>query len=130
MATAAPVEEISIMPPATAAAIEANKPKTVPVKLKRNYRPRGEYEVVGFEKEEIVGKNAAGQTIVIEKGGFIKEDEDDEANPNFGKRRPAPPPLQGVGSGQKVWAGTVIKVPVDEAKTMRKAGIAEIEIDD
>ena len=117
VATAALNEEISIMPPATQAAIDANKPRMVTVKLLRNYRPIGEYEVVGYEREAILKKNAAGMMETVQEAAFI----DDEL----------PPPAQsGTGFPDKLWAGAVIRLPVDEAKSTRKAGIAEYELND
>ena len=117
MATAALNEEISIMPPATQAAIDANKPRMITVKLLRNYRPIGDFEVVGYERPAILKKNAAGMMETVQEAAFI----DDEL----------PPPAQsGTGFPDKLWAGAVIRLPIDEAKSTRKAGIAEYELND
>ncbi len=106
-----------IMPPATAAAIEARKPKTVVIKLLRNYRPIGAYEVIGHDQPAILRKNAAGVMAEVTPAAFVKDE-------------PAPPPTPGTGFANKVWAGTLIKLPVDEAKTVKKAGIGEYELAD
>ena len=117
VATAALNEEISIMPPATQAAIDANKPRMITVKLLRNYRPIGDFEVVGYERPAILKKNAAGMMETVQEAAFI----DDEL----------PPPAQsGTGFPDKLWAGAVIRLPIDEAKSTRKAGIAEYELND
>lgn len=117
MAQAAPnAETIEINPAATQAAIEANKPKMIAVRLLRNYNPEGEYEVVGYDRPEIKVKDAGGKPVVIQEAAYIKGEE-------------APPPTPGVGSGRRVWAGTTIRIPVEEARTVRKNGIGEIEID-
>lgn len=128
MATAAPIETTPapVIPPV----MEAPPPKMVAVKLVRHYHPKKPFEVVGWHKAARMGKNAGGQPIVLEQGGFIKEIEDDPEHPDFGKIRPAPPPTPGAGSGVRLWASTVVRVPVEEAKAMRRAGIGEIEIDD
>lgn len=125
--TEAPTE---IFPAATVAAIEAAKPKLVTIKLERNYRPRGTYEVVGWDRPEKSIKRPDGKTIVIEEAAFVTEVHDDELSPDFGKVRPAPPPLSGTGTGGKIWAGTTIRLPVEEAKTVRKLGIGSYELDD
>ena len=124
VATAALNEEISIMPPATQAAIDANKDllsgqgaRMIAVKLLRNYRPIGEFEVVGYEREAILKKNAAGMMETVQEAAFIDEE--------------LPPPAQsGTGFPDKLWAGAVIRLPIDEAKSTRKAGIAEYELND
>ena len=87
------------------------------MELKRNYRPMGGYEIVGHTMPEIKRKNAIGIMEVVQKQAFVAGDM-------------APPPVPGVTIGGKVWAGTVIRVPIDEAKTMRAAGIAEPSLED
>lgn len=123
MATAAP-NEIEIMPAATRAAIEANKPKMVTMTLLRHYRPGGEFEVLGWNKKPVVRKRPDGKLVETEPGGFIEELDDN------GNIMPAPAALPGTGFADKILAGTVIRVGVDEAKKMRANGIAEREIDD
>jgi hypothetical protein len=124
VATAALNEKIEIMPAATRDLIEANKPKMVRMTLLKNYRPAGEVEVMGWNKEPVVRKTPAGKLVEVEAGGFI-EDMDEEGN-----ILPAPPKYAGTGFANKLLAGTVIRIGADEAKTMRANGIAEREIDD
>jgi hypothetical protein len=109
--------EIQITPTATLQALEANKPKMVRVKLLRNYRPMGEVEIAGHWKPEIIVRNKLGKDEVISPAEFIEGEN-------------APPPQAGVGFKDKLWAGTVIRLPVDEAKRAQKLAIAELEIDD
>lgn len=92
-------------------------PKMVTIKLTRNYRPGGEFEIVGHWKDEIKVKNAAGQEVVVQKREFIPGET-------------APPRLAGTGFADKIWAGTVIKVGKDEAKAIRAADIGTVEVDD
>jgi hypothetical protein len=113
----APGEPVGIMPPATAAAIEANRPPLIAMELLRNYRPAGQFEIVGYMRPAVVQKDAAGREIEVEPAKFIA-----------GVGKPAPQP--GVGTAGKIWAGTVIRVPHDEARTMRANGIAERSVDD
>ncbi len=80
-------------------------PQMFPVLLSKNYVPHGKYEVVGYLKPEVKKKNPAGQWIVVEKEQFIA-----------GEMKPAPHP--GVGFDGKVWAGTQIRLPMDEAKRL------------
>lgn len=105
--------------------------KKVPVRLLRHYAPRtDDYEIVGYDQPEKRLKRADGQMIVVQEAKFVSTEDDDPNSVHFGKIMPAPAPLPGVGSGRKLWKGTTIRLPVDEAKFVRKAGIAEIEIDD
>lgn len=91
--------------------------KMVAMKLERNYRPAGAYEIVGYLKPEVKKKTAAGDWKVVEPEQFIAGE-------------PAPPMFPGVGFENKIWANTTIKVPEDEARVMRKAGIASVELAD
>jgi hypothetical protein len=91
--------------------------KMVAMKLLRHYRPMGEYEVVGYLKKEVTKKFPDGQIKVVEPEEFIPGEK-------------APPPFPGVLNENKVWAGTTIKVPEDEGKTMKRQGIAERDFDD
>lgn len=86
--------------------------KMFPVLLSRNYVPMGDYEVVGYLKEAIKRKDAAGNWRIVEKEEFIK-----------GQIKPHVSP--GVGYDGKIWAGTKIKLPVDEAKRVVSLKIAE-----
>jgi hypothetical protein len=104
------------------AAVEAAIPDSEPVKmvamkLLRHYRPMGEYEVVGYLKKEVTKKFPDGQIKVVEPEEFISGEK-------------APPPFPGVLNENKIWAGTTIKVPEDEGKTMKRQGIAERDFDD
>lgn len=83
-----------------------------PVKLNRNYVPRGQYEVIGYLKAEVKRKTPAGTWAVVEKEQFI----DGEM---------MPPATPGVGYPDKVWAGTHIRLPVDEAKDIIAKKIAD-----
>lgn len=86
--------------------------KLFPVVLHKNYVPKGAYEIVGYLKDEVKRKNPAGQWIVVEKEEFIE-----------GVMKPHPSP--GVGFPDKIWAGTTIRLPIDEAKHLVSKKIAE-----
>lgn len=83
-----------------------------PVLLAKNYQPAGAYEVVGWHKPAVSRKNPVGQWVEVEKAEFIR-----------GEMKPAERP--GTGFAGKVWAGTVIKLPIEEAKTIIGKRIAE-----
>lgn len=83
-----------------------------PVVLNKNYAPRGDYKIVGYLKPQVTRKDSAGNIIVIEPEEFIK-----------GEMKPAPYP--GVGLDGKIWAGTHIRLPLDEAKNILAKKIAE-----
>jgi hypothetical protein len=87
------------------------------MELKRNYRPVGAFEIVGHTQPEIKRKNAIGVMEVVQKQSFVPGEM-------------APPPVPGVTFTHKIWAGTVIRVPIDEAKTMRANSIAEPSLED
>lgn len=91
---------------------EAAKTKLFPVLLSKNYVPIGEYEIVGYLKEAVKQKDAAGNWRLIEKEEFIE-----------GTMKPHPSP--GVGYPNKIWAGTTVKLPVEEAKNVVALKIAE-----
>lgn len=86
--------------------------KMFPVLLIKNYVPRGEYEIVGYLKEAVKRKDAAGNWRIVEREEFIK-----------GEMKPHQSP--GVGYAGKIWAGTQIRLPVDEAKNLVAKKIAE-----
>jgi len=86
--------------------------KMFPVKLSYNYRPQGDYKAVGWHKPAVEKKNAAGQMIVVEPAEFIT-----------GEVKPAPVP--GVGFEHKIWAGSVIELPLGEARELIKSRRAE-----
>lgn len=86
--------------------------KMFPVKLLKNYRPAGAYEVVGYHQPQITQKDSAGKVVIVQKAEFIEG-------------QAAPAPFAGVGFETKVWSETVIKLPVDEAKNLVANKIAE-----
>jgi hypothetical protein len=100
------------------------KTKLFPVTLVKNHCPQGEYEIVGYLKEAVKRKDAAGNWRIVEPEEFIK-----------GEMKPHTSP--GVGFGEyecpitkrkfnaKIWAGTQIAVPVEEAKFLIAKKIAE-----
>ena len=83
-----------------------------PVLLLKNYVPQGKFEIVGYLKEAVKQKDAAGNWRVIEKEEFIK-----------GEMKPHQTP--GVGYAGKIWAGTQVRLPVEEAKQAVAKKIAE-----
>lgn len=99
--------------------------KTVTVKLLRNYRPSGAFEIVGYHKDPILRKRPDGKMIVIEEGGFMVE-----KDPDTDKIIGAPPALPGTGFADRLNANTVIRVAPAEAKRMKAEKIGEVEIDD
>lgn len=116
------VAPITITAPAPVA--EPAQEKMQAVLLNRNYVPRGKHEIVGWNRPARFSKNAAGELVEVEKAEFVTDQDE------HGKVIPAPPPQAGVGTGGKIWKGTVIKLPLEEAKTVRKLGIGEYELAD
>jgi hypothetical protein len=95
-------------------------PEPVPMramKLLKNYRPAKDYEVVGWHRPEKKVKDSAGNETIVQTAEFIKGEM-------------APPPYPGVGYPHKLWAGTVVKLPVEEAKRVYALKVAERDIDD
>lgn len=93
--------------------LSAKEPaKMFPVKLLKNYRPAGEYEIVGYQQPEMRQKDAAGKMIVVQESKFIEGEM-------------APPPFPGVGFETKIWAETVLKLPTDEARRLVGKKLAE-----
>jgi len=112
--------------------IYERKPKEIPVMaseqmfpvvLNKNYVPRGEYEIVGYLKEAVKQKDAAGNWRTIEKEEFIKGEMKPHETPGvgFGEYED----VNGKKTNPKIWAGTQIKLPVDEAKQVVARQIAE-----
>jgi hypothetical protein len=95
----------------TAAPVQPSE-KMFPVLLAKNYVPSGNYEIIGYLKEAVKRKDAAGSWRIVEPEEFIK-----------GEMKPHT--SHGVGFAGKIWAGTHIKLPVDEAKTIIAKKIAE-----
>lgn len=97
--------------------LDAPAPAMQAIDLKRNYHPRGKYEIVGYWKDEIVKKSPAGVMEVVQPREFI---------PGEGK----PAKVAGVGYKDKLWAGTIVKLPKDEARAVKQSGVGEYEIAD
>lgn len=105
--------------------MDAPSPRTAKVELTRNYVPRGTYALVGHNRPRIVEKDAAGREHVRQEAAFVPDEM-------------YPPKQAGVGFGPvtdkdgklirngKIWAGTIIEVPEDEARDMRAKKIGEI----
>ena len=89
--------------------------KAVAMELLKNYVPHNLMRVIGYKKEAVMRKDAAGRMIEVEPEAFIE-----------GEMKPSVYP--GTGFPNKVWAGTVIEVPEAEAKVMRQKRIAEAYI--
>lgn len=87
------------------------------VKLLRHYRPVSRFEIIGHHTKAVMRKNAAGELYEAEPSVFVS-----------GQK--APPPFPGVGFDSKIWAGTLIRLPMDEAKQICRSGIAEREFED
>lgn len=80
-----------------------------PVKLLKNYVPMGEYEIVGYHRPRVVKKDSAGRETVVQEAGFVEGEM-------------MPPQFPGTGFLGKVWANTVIKIPLEEAKALLEGG--------
>lgn len=113
-------KEISTMTTETAA---PQPSKLFPVVLLKNYVPAGNYEIVGYLKEAVKQKDAAGNWRVVEKEEFIEGEMKPHASPGVGFG--AMEMKDGTMVNAKIWAGTTIKLPVDEAKTAVAKKIAE-----
>lgn len=103
------------MPPTeatTAPVAPVAEQKLFPVLLQKNYMPTCKYEIVGYLKEAVKRKNAAGTWKIVEPEEFIE-----------GEMKPHNSP--GVGFPNKIWAGTTIKVPLEEAKRLISLKAAE-----
>lgn len=84
-----------------------------PVLLLKNYAPRTKnFEILGHTKPARMTKGAAGEWLEVEPKRWIA----DEQNP---------PPVPGVEVPGKIWAGTIIRLPVDEAKGVIEKKIGE-----
>lgn len=97
--------------------------KMFPVVLSKNYVPIGTYEIVGYLKEAVKRKDAAGNWRVVEPEEFIKGVMKPHQSPGVGFG--AMEMKDGTMVNPKIWAGTQIKVPVDEAKYVVSKKIAE-----
>lgn len=97
--------------------------KMFPVVLNKNYVPKGAYEIVGYLKEAIERKNALGKMEVIEPEKFIEGEMKPHATPGVGYGA-----IEEDGKvvlNAKIWAGTTIRLPLDEAKVLVSKKIAE-----
>lgn len=101
----------------------AEPQKMFPVLLQKNYVPMGEYEIVGYLKEAVKAKDAAGNWKIIEPEQFVKGEMKPHESPGVGFG--AMVMKDGSTVNAKIWAGTQIKVPVDEAKYVVSKKIAE-----
>lgn len=94
----------------------ADKPseKMFPVKLLKNYRPANpdKYEIVGYQRQEKRVKDSAGRETVVHEAAFMEGEM-------------APPPFAGVGFDTKIWAETVVRLPIDEARRLVGRKLAE-----
>lgn len=90
--------------------------KSLPVHLLRHYAPKGEYELLGHVRPRKEVKGASGGIVVVDEGGWTP-----------GEMHPAP--LPGTGFPNKIWAGTHLMLPADEAKAIVANRIAEISVD-
>lgn len=86
--------------------------KKFPVRLLKNYRPADQYEIVGYHRKEKVEKDSTGRTVVLQPAAFIEGEM-------------SPPPFPGVGFDSKIWADTVIKLPIAEARSLVDRKLAE-----
>jgi len=117
-----PTKEIPIMASAETAAPQPSL-KLFPVVLTKNYVPAGVYEVVGYLKEAVKRKDAAGNWKIVEPEEFIEGVMKPHQSPGVGF---GPMEMKdGTMVNAKIWAGTTIKLPVDEAKTVVAKKIAE-----
>lgn len=98
-------------------AAQSEPVKMIAMKLDRNYHPAGSFEVVGHTKPEIIRKNSAGVETIVSKEEWVPGE-------------PMPATIAGTGFKDKFWAGTVLRLPVDEAKTVEKARIGVRSIED
>lgn len=97
--------------------------KLFPVVLTKNYVPAGTYEIVGYLKEAVKRKDAAGIWKIIEPEEFVEGEMKPHQSPGVGFG--AMVMKDGTTVNAKIWAGTTIKIPVDEAKRAVAKKIAE-----
>ena len=106
-----PADPQDMTPPAEGARLAA-------MLLKRHYRPMGFYEVVGHHTREVWRKKASGEQYLAEPSEWKPGEKAD------------PPVAGALGFADKLWAGTVVRLPFEEAKTIQKAGIGEPVLED
>jgi len=109
-------------PQVPAASVE--KQKLFPVILLKNYVPMADYQIVGHVKEAVKRKDAAGNWRIVEPEEFVEGEMKPYASPGvgFGATKAEDGTLL---VNAKIWAGTTIKLPVDEAKRAVALKIAE-----
>lgn len=84
----------------------------VSVKMEKNYRPKGYYEIGGWLKPAVFKKKFGHEKpVMIEPEEYVKDER-------------APPSVAGTGFANKIWAGTTLRLPEPEAREVVKAGIA------
>ena len=79
----------------------------VAMKLDRNYRPSGEFKIVGHTRPEIKRKDPSGKEVVVQTEEWVAGE-------------PMPSAIPGAGFANKIWAGTVLSLPRDEALAIQK----------
>lgn len=99
--------------------------KLFPVTLTKNYVPMGQYELVGYLKEAVKRKDAAGNWRIVEPEEFIKGEMKPHQSPGVGFGPVFDKDGETIKVNAKIWAGTKIKVPVDEAKYLVSKKLAE-----
>jgi hypothetical protein len=97
--------------------------ETVPGHPGQELCPADTYEIVGYLKEAVKRKDAAGNWKIIEPEEFIEGEMKPHQSPGVGFG--AMVMKDGTTVNAKIWAGTRIKVPVDEAKYVVAKKIAE-----
>lgn len=112
-----PVEVYDAFSPRALPLPSQEGPRLARVRLERNYRPAGDYKVIGHTRPEIKRKDPTGNLVIFQREEFIP----DEAMPAA---------IAGTGFADKLWAGTVIEVVEDEAKTIVKQKIGSLEFAD
>lgn len=97
--------------------------KLFPVLLSKNYVPIGNYEIVGYLKEAVKQKDAAGNLRIVEPEEFIEGEVKPHHSPGVGYG--AMVMKDGKTVNAKIWAGTQIKLPMEEAKRLISRKLAE-----
>lgn len=106
----------------TAVSVQPSE-KMFPVLLTKNYVPGGAYEIIGYLKEAVKRKDAAGAWRVVEPEEFIKGEMKPHTSHGVGFGKMVDE--NGKVTNAKIWAGTHIMLPVAEAKSIIAKKIAE-----
>lgn len=94
------------------------KPTMRAMELKRHYKPTSDdFEIVGYNQPEIKRKGPDGRPFIVQEAAFIPD-------------VMAPSPMPGVDVKGKIWATTIIRVSVEEARRIRANGIGDAAIED